>query len=81
LAILLSISPKQTKFLPSVCLVPADFSAVPVSISAVSLRRLSTYILIEKMAKNSKCTEKDIRKKRYQIVKLPNLCGNELIST
>jgi hypothetical protein len=36
----------------------------------------------EKIAKNSKCTgkEKDIRKKRHQIFKLPNLCGNQLIS-
>ena len=32
----LSISPNQTKFLPSVCLVPGlDFSAVPVLISAL----------------------------------------------
>jgi hypothetical protein len=40
-----SISPNQTKFLSSVCLVPGlDFSAITVSISAVSLGRLSTYI-------------------------------------
>jgi hypothetical protein len=45
LANFLSISPNQTKLLPSVCLVPGlDFSGVPVLISAVSLRRLSTYI-------------------------------------
>ncbi len=42
----LSISPNQTKFLSSVCLVPRlDFSAIPVSTSAESLGRLSTYIL------------------------------------
>ena len=38
LANFLSISPNLTKVLPSVCLVPGlDFSAIPVSISAVSL--------------------------------------------
>ncbi len=46
LANFLSISPNQTKFLLSVSLVPRmDFSAIPVSISEVSLQRLSTYIL------------------------------------
>jgi hypothetical protein len=36
----LSIPPNQTKLLPPVCLVSGlDFSAIPVSISAVSLRR------------------------------------------
>ncbi len=36
----------KPSFLPSVRLVPGlDFSAIPVSISAVSLGRLSTYIL------------------------------------
>ncbi len=46
LANFLSISPNQTKFLLSVRLVPAlDNSAIPVSISAVSLGRLLTYIL------------------------------------
>jgi hypothetical protein len=53
LANFLSISPNQTKFLPYVCLVPAFyFSVIPASISAVSLRRLSTYILLDfKIAK------------------------------
>jgi hypothetical protein len=56
LANFLSISPNEIKFLPSVCLAPAagllNFSAIPVSISAVSLRRLSTYILLDfKVAK------------------------------
>jgi hypothetical protein len=38
--------------LPSVCLVPAAFSGLPVSISAVSLSGLSTYILLDfKVAK------------------------------
>jgi hypothetical protein len=47
LANFLSISPNQTKFLPSVCLVPElDFSAIPVPIFAVSLGRLSTNILL-----------------------------------
>ncbi len=42
----LSISPNQTKFLPYVRLVPGpDFSAILVSISAVSLGRLSSYSL------------------------------------
>jgi hypothetical protein len=46
LANFLSISQNQTKFLPLVCLVPGqDFSATLVSISSVSLGRLSTYIL------------------------------------
>ncbi len=48
LANILSISPNQTKLLPSVCLVPGmelDFSGVPVLISAVSVGRLSAYIL------------------------------------
>jgi hypothetical protein len=46
LANFLSISPNQTKFLLSVCLVLGlDFSASPVSISVVSLGRLSTYML------------------------------------
>ncbi len=41
LAKFLSISPNQTKFLLSVCLVPGlDFSAIPVPISAMSLGRL-----------------------------------------
>jgi hypothetical protein len=45
LANFLSISPNQTKFLPSVCLVPGlEFSAIPVLISAVSLEMLSNYI-------------------------------------
>ncbi len=45
----LSISQNQTKFLPSVCLA---FSDIPVSLSAVSLRRLSTYVLLDfKVAK------------------------------
>ncbi len=43
LANFLSISPNQTKFLPWSQL---DFSAIHVSVSAVSLRRLSTYILL-----------------------------------
>ncbi len=48
LANFLSISPNQTKFLLSVCLVPGlDFSIIPVSFSAVSLGRLSTYILLD----------------------------------
>ncbi len=99
-------------FLRSVCLVPLDFSAIPVSISAASLRRLTTYILLDfKVAKwavsslthfsnpsskyvyfknldSNTCmifklsiNGKDIRKKRHQIFKLPNLCGNQLIST
>jgi hypothetical protein len=43
MALFLSISPNQTKFLPSVCLVPGlDFSAILVLISAVSLGRIST---------------------------------------
>jgi hypothetical protein len=39
--------------LPSVCLVPRlDFSAIPISISAVSLESISTYILLDfKVAK------------------------------
>jgi hypothetical protein len=46
LANFLSISLNQTKFVLTVCLVPRlDFSAIPVSISAISLGRLSTYIL------------------------------------
>jgi hypothetical protein len=46
LANFLSISPSQTKFVLSVCLVPGlAFSAIHVSISAVSLGRLSTYTL------------------------------------
>ncbi len=50
LANFLSISPNQTKFLPSVCLVPARLFAIPDSISAVSLRR--TYKLLDfKVAK------------------------------
>ncbi len=45
LANFLSISPNQTKFFLSVCLVPGlDFSAIPVLISAMSLGRPSTYI-------------------------------------
>jgi hypothetical protein len=52
LANFLSISPNQTMFLPSVCLVPAAISAIPFSISAVSLRRLKTYKLLDfKVAK------------------------------
>ncbi len=52
LANFLSIFPNQTMFLPSVCLVPGlDFSAIPVSISAVSLGMLSTYFLDFKVAK------------------------------
>jgi hypothetical protein len=48
LANFLSKSPNQTKFLSSVCPVPGlDLSAIPVSISAVSLGRLSTYILLD----------------------------------
>jgi hypothetical protein len=76
-----------------VCLVPDDFSAIPVSISAVSVRRLSTYILYAKWAVSSlgareDCKEfkmyrkgKDIRKKRHNTFKLPNLCGNQFINT
>jgi hypothetical protein len=46
LANFLSISSNQTKLLLFVCLIPElDFFAIPVSISAVSLGRLSTYIL------------------------------------
>ncbi len=46
LANFLSIPPNQTKVLPSVSLVPRmDFSAIPGSISAVSLGRLSINIL------------------------------------
>ncbi len=42
----LSVSPNQIKFLPSVCLVLGlVFAAITVSFSAVSLGRLSTYIL------------------------------------
>ncbi len=42
----LSISPNQTKFLQSVCLVPRlDFSTIPVLISTAPLGRLSTCIL------------------------------------
>ncbi len=42
----LSISPNQTKFLPSICMVPGlDFSAIPDSIFAESLGKLSIYIL------------------------------------
>jgi hypothetical protein len=42
----LSISPNQTKFLPSVCLVPGlDFSAILVTIFAVSLGRLSNLLV------------------------------------
>jgi hypothetical protein len=45
LADFFSISPNQIKFLLSACLVPGlGFSAIPVSISAVSLERLSTYV-------------------------------------
>jgi hypothetical protein len=89
-----------------------DFSAITVSVSAVSLRRLTTYILLDfKVAKwavsyLTHCSNpfqeniyisrfmiqilhniqnyrkrKDIREKRYQNCKLPNLCGNQLIST
>jgi hypothetical protein len=48
LANFLSISPNQTRFLPSVCLVPGlDFSAIPVSNSAVSSGRLSTYTFLD----------------------------------
>jgi hypothetical protein len=44
LANLLSISPNQTKFFPYVCLVPGlDFSAIPVSISAVFLTGRQTW--------------------------------------
>jgi hypothetical protein len=46
LAHFLSISPNQTKLLPSVFLVPRlDFSAIPVSISAMSLGRLSNQLI------------------------------------
>jgi hypothetical protein len=53
LANFLSISPNQTKFLFSVCLVPGlYFSAIPVSISAVSLGRLLTIHFLDfKVAK------------------------------
>jgi hypothetical protein len=50
----LSIPPNKTKFLPSVCLIHGlDFSAIPVSISAVSVGRLSNniYLLDFKVAK------------------------------
>jgi len=43
LANFLSISPNQTKFLPSVCLVPASLSAIPVSNSADSLTGRQTW--------------------------------------
>ena len=44
LANFLSISPNQTKYLPSVCLVPGlDFSAIPVSISAVFRKAINLY--------------------------------------
>jgi hypothetical protein len=46
LAHFFSISPNQPKLLPSVCLVPGlDFPAIPVSISAMSLGSLSTFII------------------------------------
>jgi hypothetical protein len=52
LANFLSISPNQTTSLPSVCLVPAGFFCHPVSVYTVSLRRLTTYILLDfKVAK------------------------------
>jgi hypothetical protein len=52
LARFLSISPNQTKFLPSVCLVPGQvFSAIPVSISAVSLGRRNLYTFYFTVAK------------------------------
>jgi hypothetical protein len=48
----LSISPNQTKFLPTVCLVKGlDFSAIPVSISAVSLGYQLIYFLDFKVSK------------------------------
>jgi hypothetical protein len=48
LALFLSISPNQTKFLQPVCLVPGlDFSAILVSVSAVSLGRLSTFYFFD----------------------------------
>jgi hypothetical protein len=71
LANFLSVSPNQTKFLPSVCLVPAGLFC------HANYRRNS-----KKSAKNSKCTgkEKTFEKKIHQIFKLLNLCGNQLIS-
>ncbi len=52
LAKFLSISPNQTKFLPSVCLVPAGLFCHSFSKPLVSLRMLSTYILLDfKVAK------------------------------
>jgi hypothetical protein len=53
LANFLSILTNQTNFLPSVCLVPGlYFSAIPVSISAVSLGRLLTIHFLDfKVAK------------------------------
>jgi hypothetical protein len=52
LANFLSISPNQTKFLRFICLVSGlDFSDIPISISAVSLGKLSTYFLDFKVVK------------------------------
>jgi hypothetical protein len=48
LANFLSISPNQTKF-SAICLPGAqlDFSAIPVPVSAVFSKRLSTYIFLD----------------------------------
>jgi hypothetical protein len=53
LANFLSISTNQAKFLPTVCLVPElDFSAIPVSISELSLKDYQLiYFLDFKVAK------------------------------
>jgi hypothetical protein len=88
LANFLSISPTQTKFLSSVCLVPEVFSAYilldfKVAKWAVSSLTHSSNPFQVNVANNSKCigSEKTSEKKRHQIFKLPNLCGNQLIST
>ncbi len=67
----LSISPNQTKFSPSVCLVPdsqLDISATLDSVSAVSENYQPNYCFILKLLNGPR------------IFKLLNLCGNQLIS-
>ncbi len=68
LANFLSISPNQTKFFPSVCLVPAGHFYYSDSVSAVSEGYQLNYCLILKLLSGPR------------IFKLLNLCGNQLIS-
>ncbi len=62
----LSISPNQTKFLPTVCLVPGGLFC------HYSKRRLQRIQNVQERKRHWK--------KRHQIFKLPNLSGNQLIT-